>query len=303
MPIVTFIPDNYTISVAQGTTILQASRLAGVVIDAPCNGAGHCGKCAVRVSPGDLGKLVIHAPHHLSVEQEEAGIVLACHAELHGDLTVTIPRNEEHGLQIITGGVSHTIERNPFISKHYNPVADETVVLGGGTVLTREPGNSASENFGVVVDIGTTTLAAGLIDLSSGIEIVSRSALNPQTVYGQDVLSRIRFAADKGGLETLRSSLISEINRLIGEAAVEAGIGIGSIHEVIFSGNSCMLHLATGVDPAPLGRLPFTPTIGSTCPAWPRLPSSRPTVWSVRTTPLTCGGQASVTIRIRIIPP
>ncbi len=261
MPIITFIPDNRPISVVHGTTILQASRLAGVVIDAPCNGAGHCGKCAVRIPPDDLGKLIIHAPHHLSVEKEEAGIVLACHAEIHGDLIVSVPQREERDLQIVTGGVSHTIERNPFISKRYDPATDETIVLGGSTVLTREPGNSASENFGVVVDIGTTTLAAGLIDLASGVEIVSRSALNPQTVYGQDVLSRIRFAADDGGLETLRSSLISEINRLIGEASTEAGIGSGSIYEVIFSGNSCMLHLATGVDPAPLGRLPFNPAI------------------------------------------
>jgi uncharacterized 2Fe-2S/4Fe-4S cluster protein (DUF4445 family) len=261
MATVTFLPDNLSITVAPGTTILQASRLAGALIEAPCNGAGHCGKCAVRVSPRDLEKLVIHAPHHLSIEQEESGIVLACHAELHGDLSVTILRNEEHDLQIVTGGVSHTIERNPFISKRYDPARDETLVLGGDSILAREAGDTTWGNFGVVVDIGTTTLAAGLIDLASGIEIVSRSALNPQTVYGQDVLSRIRFAADEGGLETLRSSLLMEINRLIGEAAAEAGIATDSIHEVIFSGNSCMLHLATGVDPAPLGRIPFTPTI------------------------------------------
>jgi uncharacterized 2Fe-2S/4Fe-4S cluster protein (DUF4445 family) len=261
MPHIFFQPDNSSISVPEGTTILGASRLAGVLIDAPCNGAGHCGKCAVRVAPKDLHKLFIHAHHHLSVEQEEAGIVLACHVELHGDLTVYIPQREEHDLQIITGGVSHTIERSPFISKRFEPADSETIVLADGLLLNREPGDTSAEMYGVVVDIGTTTLAVGLIDLATGVEIVSQSALNPQTSYGQDVLSRIKFASEEGGLKTLRSAIIRELNRLIAYAATEAGIRLDNIYEVIFSGNSCMLHLATGVDPAPLGRLPFTPAI------------------------------------------
>jgi uncharacterized 2Fe-2S/4Fe-4S cluster protein (DUF4445 family) len=256
-----FQPANQSVNVAAGTTILAASRLAGVVIDAPCNGAGHCGKCAVQVAPSDLPKLTIHAAHHLSVEQEEAGIVLACHAELHGDLTVQIPQRHEHDLKIVTGGVSHTVAHQPFISKQYDPELSETIVLAGEHVLAREPGDTTADTYGVVVDIGTTTLAVGLIDLTTGVEIVTRSALNPQTVYGQDVLSRIKFAAEENGLATLRSAIIDELNQLIVAAATEAGIRRDTIYEVIFSGNSCMLHLATGVDPAPLGRLPFTPAI------------------------------------------
>jgi uncharacterized 2Fe-2S/4Fe-4S cluster protein (DUF4445 family) len=256
-----FQPDNLSVDVDAGTTILAASRLAGVLIEAPCNGAGHCGKCAVRVKPHDLDKLTIHAAHHLSVEQEEAGIVLACHAELLGDLTVQIPLRTEHDLKIITGGVSHTVEHQPFISKRYEPETNETIVLAGDRLLTREPGNTEADTYGVVVDIGTTTLAVGLIDLTTGIEIVARSALNPQTVYGQDVLSRIKFASEVNGIATLHSAIISELNQLIAAAATEAGIRRDQIYEAIFSGNSCMLHLATGVDPAPLGRLPFTPTI------------------------------------------
>lgn len=258
---ITFLPDNRAVVVEPGTTILAAARLAGVTIEAPCNGAGHCGKCAVRVAPTDLAGLVIHSAHHLSCEQEESGVVLACHAELHGDLTVQLPQRTEQQLQIVTGGVRHTVERAPFIAKSYDPAANETLVFGGEQLLGREPGDSTSSLYGVVVDIGTTTLAVGLLDLDTGVEIVSRSALNPQTVHGQDVLSRIRFSADPGGLELLHRLLTGELNRLIAKAALDAGIAKDQIHEVVYSANSCMLHLATNVDPAPLGRLPFTPAI------------------------------------------
>lgn len=261
MPIVNFINEVISIDVPPGTTILEAARLAGILIEAPCNGAGHCGKCAVRVPPADLASLVIHAPHHLSHEQEEGGLVLACHAEIQGDLTVRVPRRGETGLKIVTGGVSHDIERYPFVRKSYDRERDETVIHAGEAIIAREPGDTTDSLHGVVVDIGTTTLAVGLVDLLTGVEIASRSALNPQSVHGQDVLSRIRFATEPAGLETLCKCLIGELNRLIGDAAMEAGLRATDIREVIFSGNSCMLHLATRIDPAPLGRLPFTPAI------------------------------------------
>lgn len=57
MPIVIFKPDNRSIDVPNGTTILEASRKAGVLIEAPCNGAGHCGKCLVRLPVDDLANL------------------------------------------------------------------------------------------------------------------------------------------------------------------------------------------------------------------------------------------------------
>jgi len=261
MPVIHFQPDDITINVSAGTTILEASRQAGVLIEAPCNGAGHCAKCAVSILPADLDKLVTHDAQHLTVEQDAFVSVLACHAELRGDLTVHIPQREESGLKILTGGVSQRIDHLPFMGKRYDPENDETGVYGGEALLYRENCDTTADLYGVVVDIGTTTLAAGLIDLNSGRELVTVSALNPQSLHGQDVLSRIRFAADEQGRETLRNVLIDEINRLIAQATAKAGILAENIYEVVFSGNSCMLHLATGADPTPLGRLPFTPAI------------------------------------------
>lgn len=261
MPILRFFPTDRSITVAPGTTILEAARNADILIEAPCNGAGHCGKCAVRVAIDDLPRLVIPVAHHLSPEQEADGVVLACHAQVCDDLTVHIPPRQETELRILTDGVRRHGERAPWIGKRYCHDSSVTVVHAGDEILDREPGNTSAHLYGVVVDIGTTTLAVGLVDLTTGDEIVSRSALNPQCLHGQDVLSRIKFSADAGGPEPLRAVLLDELNRLVADAADEAGIELDHIYEVVFSGNTCMLHLATGVDPAPLGRLPFTPSI------------------------------------------
>jgi uncharacterized 2Fe-2S/4Fe-4S cluster protein (DUF4445 family) len=95
----------------------------------------------------------------------------------------------------------------------------------------------------------------------SGKELASASALNPQSLHAQDVLSRIRFSADPGGLAQMQSELITELNRLITETTATAGVSRMWLYEAVFSGNTCMLHLAAGVDPAPLGKYPFTPTL------------------------------------------
>jgi uncharacterized 2Fe-2S/4Fe-4S cluster protein (DUF4445 family) len=256
---VLFLPANRFSKVDRGTTILAAARQVGVLIEAPCNGAGHCGKCAVQVETGDLACLSIPVDRRRTTGQGDDGTVLACHAEVHADLVVRIPERQETGLQIVAGGATRAVARKPAISKRFAAESGETLVRAGELLIGREQGDTTADLHGVVVDIGTTTLAVGLVDLNSGREVAARSALNPQSLHAQDVLSRIRFAADRGGLETLRSSLITELDRLLGKVSREAGIARDSIYEVVFSGNTCMLHLAFGVDPAPLGRLPFTP--------------------------------------------
>jgi uncharacterized 2Fe-2S/4Fe-4S cluster protein (DUF4445 family) len=104
MNTISFLPDQVRAVFEPGTTILAAARQAGVLIEAPCNGAGHCGKCAVRVAPDYLDHLTIPPGTRLSPEREAAGWLLACHAEVRGDVTVHVPMRSETGLQIITTG-------------------------------------------------------------------------------------------------------------------------------------------------------------------------------------------------------
>ncbi len=259
---VTFLPERIEIDVPSGTTILAAARLAGVLIEAPCNGAGHCGKCAVLVAPEDLAHITLPPGSHLPPERESAGWLLACHAQLQGDVTVQVPLRSESGLRIITSGEKRrSVALSPWISKRFAPELHQTFVSAGERLLTVEQGNSAADLCGIVVDIGTTTLVVALVDLVSGKELASASALNPQSLHAQDVLSRIRFCAEPGGLAQLQGELMAELNRLIGEITAYAGVSRSWLYEAVFSGNTCMLHLAAGVDPAPLGKYPFIPTL------------------------------------------
>jgi uncharacterized 2Fe-2S/4Fe-4S cluster protein (DUF4445 family) len=162
---------------------------------------------------------------------------------------------------VISAGNGVQAEPYPFIVRRYDATARQTAIWAGDRLLAAEPGDTTGRNYGLVVDVGTTTLVAALVDLASGRELASASALNPQSLHAQDVLSRIRFAADHDGLALLQRDLITELNRLVREVSTKAGIDCEQIYEAVFSGNTCMLHLAAGVDPAPLGKHPFIPTL------------------------------------------
>jgi uncharacterized 2Fe-2S/4Fe-4S cluster protein (DUF4445 family) len=259
MPVITFQPGNRRSDVPDGTTILEASRRIGVLIEAPCNGAGHCGKCLVRLPADNLANLVVHvdAPS----DDSGVGVVLACHAEVYGDVTVELLQHREEGLRIISSGTAVKVIPDPFILKRYDSVTGRTTVFAGAGILATETGDTRATTIGLVVDIGTTTLVAAMIDLRSGRTMAGSSSLNPQSLHAQDVLSRIRFAAGPGGLKVLQQELIAEINRLIAELTEKTGVAKEDIHEAVLSGNTCLLHLLAGIDPAPLGRHPFLPSI------------------------------------------
>lgn len=267
MVTVLFLPEGSSVRVPVGSTILEAARAAGITIDSPCNGAVVCGKCAVTLLPQDLEKVVEKGAHQLSPEERGRGQVLACAAEVHGDIAVQVAEGPSlKDLKIASQGESASVRLAPHITKQFLPERGVTGVYGGGSLLSEEDGDTANESFGVVVDIGTTTLVVSLVDLTNGSEQASASALNPQSRHAQDVLSRIKIGSEERGLEELRSGVIGEINRLIDEVAQTTEIGRNRIYEVIFSGNTCMLHLAAGVDPTSLGKYPYTSALD--CAAW-----------------------------------
>jgi uncharacterized 2Fe-2S/4Fe-4S cluster protein (DUF4445 family) len=139
------------------------------------------------------------------------------------------------------------------------PERNETVVSeAGGVRLGAEMGDTRGELYGGVVDIGTTTLVAELVDMRSGAAAASVSSVNPQTAYGQDVLSRIQFASEPRGLDTLRTAVLREINAMLSDLCGNAGISSERVYELVLSGNTAMLHIVMGLDPSPLCRVPFT---------------------------------------------
>jgi uncharacterized 2Fe-2S/4Fe-4S cluster protein (DUF4445 family) len=128
-------------------------------------------------------------------------------------------------------------------------------------VVRVEPGYS--ENlFGAAIDIGSTTIALYLCNLENGEVVASESEMNPQIVYGEDVMSRIQYTiANEDGLEKLHNAVINTINQLLARAAKTAEISIDDILEMAVVGNSTMHHLFLGVTPRYLGVAPFVPTV------------------------------------------
>ncbi len=234
---VTFLPARRSVAVADGVTILEAVRAAGLRVESPCNGAGLCGKCRVSVA-GE-------------------GDVTACRTQVFGDLQVELALVREDSLRILASGAAVEVPLEPYVRVRYDPRADRTAVLAGERVLLSEPGETARAAYGAVADIGTTTLVVSLVDLQTGRELATASALNPQAHRAGDVLSRITYAAVPGGLQELHAAVAGALGDLLDEVAAAAGVRRADIYEVVYSGNTCMLHLATGTDPATLGKSPY----------------------------------------------
>jgi len=113
--------------------------------------------------------------------------------------------------------------------------------------------------YGAAVDVGSTTIAVQLCDLSSGEVLASTGAMNPQIRYGEDLMSRISYAMQNpGGAAQMTAAVRSAIDGLLQTVIAGAGIDSTRVLELTLVGNPVMHHLLLGLDPAPLGSSPFT---------------------------------------------
>lgn len=123
-----------------------------------------------------------------------------------------------------------------------------------------EPGNTLNKNFGLCFDIGTTTITGQLVDLSSKKIIGTRITYNKQASFGSDVITRIIYAQEEGGLEKLHNAVIETMNHIIKELIQEHGIDLNDVTCILCAGNTTMIHLLLSVDPAHIRRQPYVPT-------------------------------------------
>ncbi len=138
-----------------------------------------------------------------------------------------------------------------------------TAVLSDHQLIDLEAGDTTERCFGVAIDIGTTTMAAALLNLCSGDELSVVSRMNPQVAFGDDVLSRIQHSASCSAcLEELRQAVAGQIGGMIEALCAESGVDARQIYQATFAGNTTMQHMLCGVDPSPLGEVPFAPAYG-----------------------------------------
>jgi len=137
---------------------------------------------------------------------------------------------------------------------------DVTAVLAGAQLVALEPGDTSEECYGVAFDVGTTTLVGTLMNLRTGMAVAVKSTLNGQAPFGADVISRISHGmSGPAAVAELQAAVVGTMNGILDDLYREAGVTAQRTYEAVVVGNSTMLHLLFGVDPAPIGVMPFTP--------------------------------------------
>ncbi|MCF6289957.1 MAG: ASKHA domain-containing protein [Desulfobacterales bacterium] len=290
--------EKISIRARAGQVLATIIQEAGLDLELPCGGHRDCGACRVQVQ-GMLSLPTAVELELLGLEKIGQGERLACKSRIRGPAEIIVPETLQAS-GILVSGTERQTDLNPNISKKLlppvipagssllesvkkslaetgQPVALElevadlekdgargvlTAVSRNGRVDLVEPGDTRAECFGLAVDVGTTTLVVALVDLISGREIDTVSALNPQVTYGHDVLTRITQV--KGGqvsLHHLQEILVRELDRLGRALCQRHSISPARIYEAAVAGNTCMMHLLLGLDPVVLALAPYTSRI------------------------------------------
>jgi uncharacterized 2Fe-2S/4Fe-4S cluster protein (DUF4445 family) len=354
-PIVVFYPDGKCVNADVGENLLELARSAGVSIDSSCGGRGACGRCKVLIKYGEVGSKAQDSRHKTQdsrlrtqdtrrktqelEEGEDAsglepGYVLACQAEVIGDVVVEVPASSQFGeFQILQSGTEPAVDLEsltPLTQKvdvvlnapslEDNSSDLERLVRGirktqdtrrktqdkrAGTdslgssyassstlvsldVLRGLPGLlresnwqvtvtltdsrgmpeitdvqpivESRHNYGLGIDVGTTTIVVHLIDLDTGVSLGVQAEYNRQIEYGDDVIARIIYTSEKeDGLEELKDAVVGTINSLIADLIDSNQISPRDITCVVCAGNTTMTHLLLGIAPVSIRREPYIP--------------------------------------------
>ncbi len=190
----------------------------------PCGGHGKCGKCKVYAA-GKLSTITDTERKYLTEEELQKEIRLACCATVMGDCTVDLPEARENKQQIMM----------------------RTEAIAAPSPAFRQ--------YGVALDVGTTTLVAQLYD-KAGNKLAECGSRNPQVAWGADVISRIE-ASIRGEEDHLAKSIREAIDGMIRELAEKAKINAKEIDGNVITGNTAMLYLLTATSPETLSKAPF----------------------------------------------
>ncbi|MEM4520717.1 MAG: ASKHA domain-containing protein [Candidatus Bathyarchaeia archaeon] len=136
------------------------------------------------------------------------------------------------------------------------------VIWNNRFIISVEPGDTTNRIFGCAVDIGTTKIAGYLLSLNSGLLLAVDSLMNPQSAYGEDVISRITYAS-KGAkeLNTLQKTVVDGINKILESLMDKTGVRSDEIYEMTVVGNTAMHHIFLGINPKYVALAPYPPVI------------------------------------------
>ena len=225
-----------TVAAAKGERLKAALDRAGVKYALPCGGGGRCGRCRIKFLrgapiPGSYEEMF------LTDEETEEGIRILCRSVISEDCEVEFPESsQEQDMSALT-------------------------LKSDGS--ENAPDRSAGA-YGIAVDLGTTTVAAALIQsMADGYKVIGTSScVNSQRKYGADVISRIAASEDEETREILRRTVVADIENLIKDLTQVHNVScLGNepdLKAITITGNTTMLYLLEGRDAASLGKYPYT---------------------------------------------
>lgn len=231
MPQIKIVNQENTIACEKGSNLLEVLLNAGLFVDNPCNGAGVCGKCKVRLAGKKMGELTETEKKFLTEREQREHIRLSCVVSVEDDLEVELLCQER---------------KHKVLTKGYVPVFEK---------------DSWPDGYGIAVDIGTTTVVTALVDLKTGEELAHASMINAQKHFGLDVLTRITYEYQYGeeGIYKLQKAIVDSLNEMIAEVCRETLTEKEQIKEIHVAANCTMTHMLLGVDARSLGKTPYTP--------------------------------------------
>lgn len=221
-----------TITCEEKESLLNAMTRQGILCTATCGGKGTCGKCLVQVIEGTL-EITTQDCKIIDKESLAKGYRLACQAYPKEDCTLRLHSGDENNFEVI--GVTK---------------------FGNDSSTSKD--NHKDEEYGIAVDIGTTTIAACLVGLTSKKIMETYTTINKQRAYGADVIARIK-ASGSGKRNLLRDCIRKDLLESFSHLLRVSGINANFVRKIAIAGNTTMVHLLMGYSCMGLGAYPFRP--------------------------------------------
>jgi uncharacterized 2Fe-2S/4Fe-4S cluster protein (DUF4445 family) len=293
-----FVSNGSKVRVPAGVTVFDAASWNGIAIDSTCGGHGTCKKCKIRITDGAIPvssldtrafspdelrngwRLACRAEAMTDLQIEVPPLTTRPKAATVGvgRQVILRPAVQKRYLELDEPSLS---DQRSDIERVLDGVDDlelrvdlsvlrsigrvlraadykVTAVVVDEALIDVQPGDTAGSRYGIAFDLGTTTVVATLLDLSTGTPMAVSSMLSKQQPFGADVISRISAVMlEPDNLERLTELAHASLSELVEEVCDEAGIDPLDVYEVALAGNATMTHLALGIDPEPLGVAPF----------------------------------------------
>jgi uncharacterized 2Fe-2S/4Fe-4S cluster protein (DUF4445 family) len=295
---VSLVFNDRPVRVPSGVTLFDAASWNGIAIDSTCGGHGTCKKCRIRIAddPPVPSSLDIRAytPQEIrdgwrlacrTIATQDTQVEVPPLTTRPKAATVGVGRQvilrpavQKRYLELAEPSLADQasdLERVLAQLDDLEPQAELSVLKTLGRTLREadykvtavvvddvliavEPGDTTARRFGIAFDLGTTTVVATLLDLSTGTPAGVASTLNSQQPFGADVITRISATMmDPGALDKLQNLAHQTLAELAQAVCAQGGVEPDEVYEVAVAGNATMTHLVLGIDPEPLGMAPF----------------------------------------------